>query len=57
MFKCLKGYPLWAQSPDWPMDKEGKPCTYLKRITDGELCKFYFLDETISEEIIVEQYY
>lgn len=57
-FKSVKGYPCWAQSSDWPMDAEGKPCTYIgKGKREGDLCRYRFLDEVTREVIVVEQYY
>jgi hypothetical protein len=58
VFKSEKGYPCWPQSAEWPMDKEGKPCTYIgKGKNHGDLRRFRFRDETTGEEIIVEQSY
>lgn len=58
VFKSEKGYPCWAQSPEWPMDREGKPCTYLgKGKGYGDLRRFRFRDETNGEIIVVEQFY
>ena len=57
-FKSVKGYPCWVQSSDWPMDSEGKPCTYIgKGKSEGDLRRYRFLDEVTNEEIVVEQYY
>lgn len=57
-FKSVKGYPCWAQSSEWPMDSEGKPCTYLgKGKSEGDLRRYRFLDETTGEVITVEQFY
>ncbi len=57
-FKSEKGYPCWAQESEWPMDKEGKPCTYIgKGKSEGDLRRFRFRDETTGEEVIVEQFY
>ena len=57
-FKSEKGYPCWPQSSEWPMDKEGKPCTYIgKGKSEGDLRRFRFRDETTGEEIIIEQFY
>ncbi|MBR4292456.1 MAG: hypothetical protein IKT54_02465 [Clostridia bacterium] len=58
VFKSEKGYPCWAQSAEWPMDKEGKPCTYIgKGKSQGDLRRFRFRDETTGEEIVIEQSY
>lgn len=58
VFKSVKGYPSWPQYSEWPMDKEGKPCTYIgKGKSEGDLRRFRFKDETTGEEIIVEQEY
>ena len=58
VFKSAKGYPCWPQSSEWPMDKEGKPCTYIgKGKSQGDLCRFRFRDETTGEEIVIEQFY
>jgi hypothetical protein len=58
MFKSEKGYPCWAQSSEWPMDKEGKPCTYIgKGKSEGDLRRFRFRDETTGEVIVIEQFY
>lgn len=57
-FKSEKGYPCWPQSSKWPMDKEGKPCTYIgKGKSYGDLRRFRFRDETTGEEIVIEQFY
>ncbi len=57
-FKSEKGYPCWAQESEWPMDKEGKPCTYIgKGKSEGDLRRFRFRDETTGEEIVIEQFY
>lgn len=57
-FKSEKGYPCWPQASEWPMDKEGKPCTYIgKGKSEGDLRRFRFRDETTGEEIVVEQFY
>ena len=57
-FKSEKGYPCWPQESEWPMDKEGKPCTYIgKGKSEGDLRRFRFRDETTGEEVIVEQFY
>lgn len=58
VFKSEKGYPCWAQASEWPMDKEGKPCTYIgKGKSEGDLRRFRFRDETTNEMIVVEQFY
>ena len=58
VFKSEKGYPCWPQSAEWPMDKEGKPCTYIgKGKSQGDLRRFRFRDETTGEEIVIEQFY
>jgi hypothetical protein len=58
MFKSEKGYPCWPQASEWPMDKEGKPCTYIgKGKNQGDLRRFRFRDETTGEEIVIEQFY
>ena len=58
IFKSEKGYPCWAQASEWPMDQEGKPCTYLgKGKRSAELERFCFRDETTQDEIVIEQYY
>ncbi len=57
-FKSEKGYPCWPQSSEWPMDKEGNPCTYVgKGKSEGDLRRFHFRDETTGEEIVIEQFY
>lgn len=57
-FKSEKGYPCWAQSSEWPLDKEGKPTTYIgKGKSEGELRRFRFRDETTGEIIVIEQFY
>lgn len=57
-FKSEKGYPCWLQSSEWPMDKEGKPATYIgKGKSEGDLRQFRFRDETTGEVIVVEQFY
>lgn len=58
VFKSEKGYPCWPQASEWPMDKEGKPCTYIgKGKSEGDLRRFRFRDETTGEIIVVEQFY
>lgn len=58
IFKSEKGYPCWPQSSEWPMDKEGNPCTYIgKGKSDGDLRRFRFRDETTGEEVVIEQFY
>ncbi len=58
VFKSEKGYPCWPQASEWPMDKEGKPCTYIgKGKSKGDLRRFRFRDETTEEEIVIEQFY
>ncbi len=57
-FKSEKGYPCWPQESEWPMDKEGKPCTYIgKGKSEGDLRRFHFRDETTGEIVVVEQFY
>lgn len=57
-FKSEKGYPCWAQYSEWPMDKEGKPATYVgKGKSEGDLRRFRFRDEITGEIIVVEQFY
>ncbi len=57
-FKSEKGYPCWPQASEWPMDTEGKPCTYIgKGKSNGDLRRFRFRDETTGEEIVIEQFY
>ena len=57
-FKSEKGYPCWVQSSEWPMDKEGKPATYIgKGKSEGDLRRYRFRDETTGEIIVVEQWY
>ena len=57
-FKSEKGYPCWPQASEWPMDKEGKPCTYIgKGKSNSDLRRFRFRDETTGEEIVIEQFY
>ena len=57
-FKSEKGYPCWPQASEWPMDAEGKPCTYIgKGKSQGDLRRFRFRDETTGEEIVIEQFY
>lgn len=57
-FNSEKGYPCWPQFSEWPMDKEGKPCTYIgKGKSIGDLRRFRFRDETTGVEIIIEQFY
>jgi hypothetical protein len=56
----LRGLSRFADQKilEWPMDKEGKPCTYIgKGKNHGDLRRFRFRDETTGEEIIVEQSY
>lgn len=55
-FKSEKGYPCWPQSSEWPMDSEGKPCTYIgKGKSMGDLRRFRFRDEVTGKEIVIEQ--
>ena len=55
-FKSEKGYPCWPQASEWPMDREGKPCTYLgKGKSNGDIRRFLFRDEATGEIITVEQ--
>ena len=58
-FKSEKGYPAWIQSCDWPLGKDGKPCTYVKKgkKPNPESERWIFRDETDGELITVEQYY
>ena len=57
-FKSEKGYPCWPQASEWPMDAEGKPCTYIgKGKSQGDLRRFRFRDETTGEEIVIKQFY
>lgn len=57
-FKSEKGYPCWPQSSEWPLDKEGKPATYIgKGKSEGDLRRFRFRDETTGEIIVIEQFY
>ena len=56
-FPREKGYPCWPQSSLWPMDREGKPATYIgKGKSEGDLRRFRFRDETTGEIIVVEDY-
>ena len=55
-FKSEKGYPCWPQASEWPMDREGNPCTYIgKGKSIGDLRRFRFRDEVTGEEIVIEQ--
>ena len=46
------------QGSEWPLDKEGKPTTYIgKGKSEGDLRRFRFRDETTGEIIVVEQFY
>lgn len=57
-FPSEKGYPAWAQNCQWPMDKTGKPATYIgKGKIEGDLRRYRFRDETDGEIIVIEQYY
>ena len=57
-FKSEKGYPAWPQSSEWPMDKTGRPATYIgKGKSEGDLRRFRFRDESTGEIIVVEQAY
>ena len=50
--------PRWVQESEWPIGKNGKPCTYLgKGKSEGDLRRFRFRDESTGEEVVVEQYY
>lgn len=56
-FKREKGYPRWVQSADWPMGKDGKPMTYVKRgKSDGSKHSWIFRDESNGEITVVEQF-
>ncbi|MBO5796859.1 MAG: hypothetical protein J6R77_00745, partial [Clostridia bacterium] len=51
-FKSEKGYPRWVQSSEWPMDKEGKPATYIgKGKSEGDAQRYRFRDETTGDII------
>ena len=36
-FKTEKGYPCWVQSSEWPLGKDGKPMTYVKKANASAL--------------------
>lgn len=56
-FKSEKGYPGWVQSSDWPIGKDGKPMTYVKKGKRvGEKHSWIFRDESTGELTTVEQY-
>ena len=56
-FKSEKGYPCWAQSPEWPLGTNGKPMTYIgKGKSEGDLRRWNFRDETTGTILTVEQY-
>lgn len=58
MFRSEKGYPSWVQSSEWPMDREGKPATYIgKGKREGDLYRYRFRDESTGEIIVIEQYF
>lgn len=58
-FKSEKGYPVWIQSSEWPLGKDGKPATYLgkKKKHKGEMIEYAFRDESDGSTILVEQFY
>lgn len=58
-FKSEKGYPVWIQSSEWPLGKNGKPAVYLgkKKRHNGEMAVYSFRDETDGSIIAVEQFY
>lgn len=50
-------YPRWVQSAEWPLSKTGKPTKFLRQVSEGEVCFYYFLDMDTNEEIEVMQAY
>ena len=58
-FRSEKGYPVWIQSSEWPLGKNGKPAVYLgkKKRHGGEMALYSFRDETDDSVITVEQFY
>lgn len=57
-FRSEKGRPCWTQESEWPLGKNGKPCTYIgKGKSEGDLRRFRFRDETTGDEVIIEQFY
>ena len=56
-FKTEKGYPCWVQSSEWPLGKDGKPMTYVKKgkRVGSKYC-WIFRDESTGELTTVEQY-
>ena len=58
-FKSEKGYPIWVQSSEWPLGKNGKPAVYLgkKKRHNGEMVIYTFRDDSDDSLIMVEQFY
>lgn len=58
VFKSEKGFPVWIQSSEWPLGKDGRPATYLgrKKKHGGEMIEYAFRDESDGSTILVEQY-
>lgn len=58
-FKSERGYPVWIQSSEWPLGKNGKPAMYLgkKKKQKGELVVYSFRDESDDSIITIEQFY
>jgi len=56
-FKGEKGYPRWVQASEWPLDKEGKPCTYIgEGRCEGDFHCYTFRDEKTGKQIVIKQY-
>ena len=58
-FKSEKGYPVWYQSSEWPLGKNGEPATYLgkdKRNSNSDRGVWMFRDDSDGEIIFLEQY-
>lgn len=58
-FKTENGYPIWYQSSEWPIGKNGHPLTYLgkdKIKSSPDHGVWMFRDESDGEIILVEQY-
>ncbi len=47
--------PNWVQESEWPVINN-KPLKFISQKRDGELVRFYFINEETKEEYIIEQY-
>lgn len=52
-----KGYPRWIQSPEWPMDSDGKPMVYGGQCSFERYTSYFFRAVDLEETKIIKQWW